>query len=56
MVLKVSVQVHRNSWHRKYRLNDPKVQSSVVMHPVFKTVAPKARRDKYEGMGVSVGQ
>ena len=50
MVFKVSLQVHINSWHRKYRIIEAKVGSYMDMHPVFNTTSAKAERCEYEGL------
>ena len=56
VIFKVSVQVHRNSWHSKDKLNGAEVKSYVVVHLFFKTASAKAGRDKYEVVVVAVVQ
>ena len=56
MIFKVSVKVHRTSWHGKDRLNKAEVRSYVAMYLVFNTEAVNSGRDEYEGLGVAVSQ
>ena len=56
MVFKVSVQVHPNYLNRIYGIYEANVCSSLFMHTLSKTETSNTGRDKYEVVGMEVGQ